>query len=351
MNILGDILRPLFDLLAGIITFWYALIPSYGVAIALLTVTVMVAISPLTIKSTKSMLQMQAIQPKIKELQKQFKGDRQGLAEAQQALFKENKVSPAGGCLPMLLQFPLLIVMYDVIRGLTNTVKTSHGIVASPKYIIHSSLLYKHLVLDHGVMKFLGLNLTLSALHLHLGFFNSLPYYLLVIASVGLQYLQIKQITGKNPSAAASVGLQYLQIKQITGKNPSAAAANPMASKTQQISTLVFGFIYLDIPAGVVVYFLVSGIFRVVQQELMWRHDPTLRSHSLEARKKAADAKQGQVIEAKEIVRRPSPPRNLLRRLLPGATPALSTDNNASPMDPPKPRPRDNRSNKKKKRR
>ena len=330
MNILGDILRPLFDLLAGIITFWYALIPSYGVAIALLTVTVMVAISPLTIKSTKSMLQMQAIQPKIKELQKQFKGDRQGLAEAQQALFKENKVSPAGGCLPMLLQFPLLIVMYDVIRGLTNTVKTAHGVVASPKYIIHSSLLYKHLVIDHGVMKFLGLNLTLSALHLHLGFLNSLPYYLLVIASVALQ---------------------YFQIKQITGKNPSAAAANPMASKTQQISTLVFGFIYLDIPAGVVVYFLVSGVFRVVQQELMWRHDPTLRSHSLEARRKAADAKQGQVIEAKEIVRRPSPQRNLLRRMLPGATPALSTDNNASPMDPPKPRPRDNRSNKKKRRR
>ncbi|MGC9154443.1 MAG: YidC/Oxa1 family membrane protein insertase [Ferrimicrobium sp.] len=331
MNILGDILRPIFDLLAGIITFWYALIPSYGIAISLLTITVMVAISPLTIKSTKSMLQMQAIQPKIKELQKQFKGDRQGLAEAQQALFKENKVSPAGGCLPMLLQFPLLIVMYDVIRGLTNTVKTAHGIVASPKYIIHSSLLYKHLVLDHGVMKFLGLNLTLTALHLHLGFLDSLPYYLLVIISVGLQ---------------------YLQIKQITGKNPAAAAANPMASKTQQISTLVFGFIYLDIPAGVVVYFLVSGIFRVVQQELMWRHDPTLRSHSVEARRKASEAKQNQVIEAREIVRRPSPQRNILRRLLPGATPALSTDNNASPVDPPKPRaPRDNRSNKKKKRR
>jgi YidC/Oxa1 family membrane protein insertase len=330
MNILGDILRPLFDLLAGVITFWYALIPSYGVAIALLTVTVMVAISPLTIKSTKSMLQMQAIQPRVKELQKEFKGDRQGLAEAQQALFKENKVSPAGGCLPMLLQFPLLIVMYDVIRGLTNTAKTAHGIVASPKYIVHSSLLYKHLVLDHGVMKFLGLNLTLSALHLHLGFFNSLPYYLLVIVSVGLQYLQIRQITGKNPSAAAS---------------------NPMASKTQQISTLVFGFIYLDIPAGVVVYFLVSGIFRIVQQELMWRHDPTLRSHSLEARRKASDTKQNQVIEAKEIVRKPSPQRNLLRRMIPGATPALSTDNNASPMEPPKPRPRDNRSNKKKKRR
>lgn len=331
MNILGDILRPIFDLLAGIITFWYALIPSYGIAIALLTITVMVALSPLTIKSTKSMLQMQAIQPKIKELQKQFKGDRQGLAEAQQALFKENKVSPAGGCLPMLLQFPLLIVMYDVIRGLTNTVKTSHGVVASPKYIIHSSLLYKHLVLDHGTMKFLGLNLSLTALHLHLGFFNSLPYYLLVIASVGLQ---------------------YLQIKQITGKNPTAAAANPVASKTQQISTLVFGFIYLDIPAGVVVYFLVSGIFRVVQQELMWRHDPTLRSHSVEARRKAADAKQNQVIEAKEIVQRPTAPRNLLRRILPGATPALSTDNNTGAIDTPKPRPpRDNRSNKKKKRR
>jgi YidC/Oxa1 family membrane protein insertase len=332
MNIHGDVLRPIFDLLAGIITFWYALIPSYGVAISLLTITVMVAISPLTIKSTKSMLQMQAIQPKIKELQKQNKGDRQGLAQAQQALFKENKVSPAGGCLPMLLQFPLLIVMYDVIRGLGNTVKTAHGIVASPKYILHSSLLFKHLVLDHGTMMFLGLNLNLTALHLHLGFFNSLPYYLLVIVSVGLP-IQL--------------------IRPHTPKNPGAAAANPMASKTQQITTLVFGFIYLDIPAGVVVYFLVSGVFRVVQQELMWRHDPTLRSHSVEARRKAAeDKQQNNVIEAREIVQQPSAPRNFLRRILPGAPPALSTDNNASPLDAPKPRPsRDNRSSKKKKRR
>jgi YidC/Oxa1 family membrane protein insertase len=278
MNILSEIFKPLFELIAGIITFWYAIIPSYGIAISLLTVTVMVAISPLTIKSTKSMLQMQALQPKLKELQKQYgKEDRAALAQAQAALFKEHGVSPAGGCLPMLLQFPLLFVMYDVIRGLTNTVKTKHGVVASPKYILHSSLLYKNLVADHGVMRFLGLNLDVTPLHFHAGFFSALPYYLIVILAVGLQ---------------------YIQMHQIMSKNPSAASANPSAARLQQSTTLLFGFIYLDVPAGVALYFVVSGLFRIAQQELMWRHDPVLRAHSVEARRKASEAASSRIVEA-----------------------------------------------------
>lgn len=330
MSILGDIFRPIFDLLAGIITFWYALIPSYGVAIALLTLTVMVALFPLTVRSTKSMLQLQALQPRLKEIQREYKNDRQALAEAQQRLFKENHVSPLGGCLPMLLQFPLLFVMYDVIRGLTNTVTTKAGVVASPKYILHSSLLYKNLVADKGEMKFLGMNLSLTPLHLHIGFLPSLPYYALVLVSVALQ---------------------YLQIQQITSKNPQAASANPLASKGQQIMTLVFGFIYLDIPAGVVVYFVVSGLFRVIQQELMWRHDPTLRAHSVEARRRAAEAKN-QVFEAGVVAPKQSLP--WWRRLFQGVSPALSADGSSGAAQPPavqpKP-PRRNRSNKKRRRR
>lgn len=328
MSILGDIFRPIFDLLAGIITFWYALIPSYGIAIALLTLTVMVVLFPLTVRSTKSMLQLQALQPKLKEIQREYKNDRQALAEAQQRLFKENHVSPLGGCLPMLLQFPLLFVMYDVIRGLTNTVKTKAGIVASPKYILHSSLLYKNLVADKGEMKFLGMNLSLTPLHLHIGFFPALPYYALVLISVALQ---------------------YLQIQQITSKNPQAASANPIASKGQQLMTLVFGFIYLDIPAGVVVYFVVSGLFRVIQQELMWRHDPTLRAHSIEARRRVAEAKN-QVFEAAVVAPKQTLP--WWRRLFPGASPALSADGSSGqpPATPPKPQ-RSNRSNKKRRRR
>jgi YidC/Oxa1 family membrane protein insertase len=267
-SILGDIFRPLFDLLAGIVTFWYAIIPSYGIAIALLTVTVMVALSPLTIRSTRSMLQLQAIQPKLKELQRQYGKDRAALAEAQQQLFKEEGVSPLGGCLPMVLQFPLLFVMYDVIRGLTHTVTTKHGVVAAPLYILHSSRLYKNLVADHGHMDFLGINLALTPLHLHIGFIHALPYYALVLIAVGLQ---------------------YFQIQQISSKNPTAAAASRQALLLQQSTTVVFGIIYLDVPAGVALYFLVSGLFRVVQQELMWRHDPVLRAHSVEARRKVAE--------------------------------------------------------------
>ncbi len=330
MSILAEIFRPVFDLLAGIITFWYSLIPSYGVAIALLTVTVMVVLSPLTIKSTKSMLQMQALQPKLKELQKQHKGDRQAMAEAQSALFKEHKVSPAGGCLPMLLQFPLLIVMYDVIRGLTKTLQTKHGLIATPQYIVHSSLLYKHLVADRGVMQFLGLNLTVTPLHYHGGFFSALPYYLLVIVSVGLQ---------------------YLQIQQIISKNPTAAAANPMASKTQQYSTLLFGLIYLDVPAGVVIYFLVSGLFRIVQQELMWRHDPVLRAHSFEARRKASE-RSTQVIEAKEVEpKEAGPARGILGKLLGLKAAAVSPESNPPALPPRPARPAAKRPSNRRKRR
>lgn len=267
-SVLGEIFRPLFELLAGIVTFWYAIIPSYGIAIALLTVTVMVALSPLTIRSTRSMLQMQAIQPKLKELQRQYGKDRAGLAEAQQRLFKEEGVSPLGGCLPMVLQFPLLFVMYDVIRGLTHTVTTHHAIVAAPLYISHASKLYKNLVADRGHMDFIGINLALTPLHLHVGFVHALPYYLLVLIAVGIQ---------------------YLQIQQIASKNPTAAAANRSALLTQQLTTVVFGVIYLDVPAGVAVYFLVSGLFRVAQQEVMWRRDPILRAHSIEARRRVAE--------------------------------------------------------------
>ncbi|MHB8190167.1 MAG: YidC/Oxa1 family membrane protein insertase [Ferrimicrobium sp.] len=332
MSYLGDIMRPIFDLLAGMITFFYSIVPNYAVAIALLTLAVMIVLSPLTIKSTKSMLQMQALQPRIKELQRQYKGDRQGLAEAQQALFKQSKVSPAGGCLPMLLQFPLLFVMYDVIRGLANTVKLKSGlVVASPKYITHSSLLYKHLMEAHGAMQSFGLNLSLTALGQHNGFFPAIPYYLLVILSVGLQ---------------------YIQVQQIISKNPSAAAANPSATKLQQGTTLIFGFIYLEMPAGVVVYFLVSGIIRITQQELMWRHDPVLRAHSIEARRKVSDSKDSEstVLDVQDISDVPGrfPRKGGLRGLISGAA---SQEDRTEESTPPKPRPQNNRSNKRRKRR
>ena len=73
--------------------------PDYAAAIALLTLSIMVLLTPLTLKSTKSMLEMQRLQPEVKRLQQQHKGDRQKLNEEMMALYKEHKINPLGGCL------------------------------------------------------------------------------------------------------------------------------------------------------------------------------------------------------------------------------------------------------------
>ena len=267
MSFLGDLFKPLFELLAGLIAIYYGWVHSYALAIAMLTVTVMALVWPLTQISTRSMLEMQRIQPELKILQAKYKNDRVTQNAEMQKLFKENKVSPASGCLPMLLQFPLLFVMYDVIRGLTNKL---HNGAPSPKYLAHSTLLFKNLVASGGSMHSLGLDLGTAATKVHTGFLSALPYYALVVLAVGLV---------------------FLSTWQIYSKNPSAAAANPQSAAIMKYSPLIFGVIYIGVPAGVNIYFVVSSLFRIGQQELMWRHDPVLRNHSIAARKKLVETK------------------------------------------------------------
>ena len=111
--------EPLFDALGAVMNFFYTLIPSYGVAIMGLTVLVMVLITPLTIKSTRSMLQMQRLQPEMKRIQEKYKNDREKLNQELMAFYKENQINPLGGCLPLIAQMPVFIIMYQLMRGLT----------------------------------------------------------------------------------------------------------------------------------------------------------------------------------------------------------------------------------------
>lgn len=89
----------------------------WGLAIVVLTVLVRLALMPLTVKQTRSMYELQRIQPKIKELQKKYADDKEKLQEETLKFYQENKVNPFGGCLPMLLQMPLLFALYQVLGG------------------------------------------------------------------------------------------------------------------------------------------------------------------------------------------------------------------------------------------
>src|SRR5438552_58545 len=103
-------------LLGAIMAYFYKVIPNYGVAIILLTLAMRVVLLPLGIKQIRSMQAMQTIQPKAKAIQQKYKGDRQRINEETMKLYKEYGVNPLGGCLPIVLQFPLLIALFAVLR-------------------------------------------------------------------------------------------------------------------------------------------------------------------------------------------------------------------------------------------
>mgnify|MGYP000852042371 CR=1 FL=1 len=104
-------------LLVPTLNFFHALLPNYGVAIILLTLLVRIVFWPLTHKSTESMKRMQALQPRLKEIQAQFKGDPQKLQQETWALYREHKVNPMSSCLPMLIQIPVFIALFTVLRS------------------------------------------------------------------------------------------------------------------------------------------------------------------------------------------------------------------------------------------
>lgn len=252
---IGRIFQPLFDAVGWVLALIYGLIPNYAVAIALLTVVIMLLLTPLTVKSTRSMIAMQALQPEIKKLQAKYKGpdNRQKLNEELMALYKEKGINPAGGCLPMFLQMPFLIILYDTIKGLTNKVGTQ----VEPRYIPKphggsTSLvekLYHSLVLGHGKMVSFGMDLANKPFGHGLSGAARIPYFVLVGAAVGLQYFQMRQMNSRNPQAAANKQMQTIQ----------------------KLTPVLFAYIYFLVPAAVVIYMIISTVIRIITQDVMFR--------------------------------------------------------------------------------
>ena len=95
----------------------HSVIPNYGVAIILLTLIVRIIFWPLTHKGTESMKRLQELQPKLKELQVKYKDKPQKLQQETMAMYREHKVNPLGGCLPMLVQIPVFFALFNVLRS------------------------------------------------------------------------------------------------------------------------------------------------------------------------------------------------------------------------------------------
>jgi YidC/Oxa1 family membrane protein insertase len=236
------ILDPIYGAMGSVLAFFFSVIASYGVAIALLTVTVRIFLIPLTAKQVKSQQAMQRIQPELKRLQAKYKNDRQKLNEEMMKFYKENKVNPLAGCLPILLQAPLFIVLYRLILDLSHK--------DGPKHIPTDSRLYSSLVESGGEMVSWGIDLAKSAGTASGG--KAVLYYLLVALTVATGYYQQRQMTARLPKDSIN------QQMQMIGK----------------IFPVIIGFVSLTVPAGVVVYFIVSNLWQIGQQAVTFKAFP-----------------------------------------------------------------------------
>ena len=124
MNFGWKLLRPISKLILKLLKFIYSLIPNYGIAIIILSIIIKFVFYPLTHKSFTSAQKMQQVQPHLKALQAKYKGNPQKLQQETMKLYKEHGVSPLGGCLPLLIQFPFLFALYPVLQ---STIELRHA--------------------------------------------------------------------------------------------------------------------------------------------------------------------------------------------------------------------------------
>jgi YidC/Oxa1 family membrane protein insertase len=236
----------MFELVAKVLSAFYDLVPSYAIAIALLTLTVMIVTTPLTLKGTRSMIQMQRLQPEMRRIQLKYKDDRQKQNEELMAFYKENQLNPLGGCLPMILQMPVFLILFQVLKGLTHLDPDGRF---TPKYLDRSDVLYRSL---HGSEKMLSFGVDLaesSSKALSESFGHALPHLFLVAIVAATSYYQQKQIQGRNPNAEIP----------------------PQQKMLMRIFPAMFVFFAFISPSALVVYFVTSNLYRIGMQAYITR--------------------------------------------------------------------------------
>ncbi len=199
--------QPLSKPLMVVLKFFYGFIGNYGFAVILLTVCIKLIFWPLTQKSYKSMKGMQKLQPEMKKMREKHGKDKQKLNQEMMSFYKENKVNPLGGCLPMVIQIPVFFALYRVLLG---SIELRHA----PFMLWITDLSAKD------------------------------PYYVTPLIMGVTMFLQQK----------------------MTPTN-----MDPTQEKLMLMMPVVFTFMFLNFPAGLVLYWLTNNLLTILQQYLIRR--------------------------------------------------------------------------------
>lgn len=235
--------------------FFYKITGNYGLAIILLTLLIRLLILPITLRQTKSMIVLQKLQPELKKIQEKYKDDKERLSQEMMKFYREHKVNPFSGCFPLIIQLPIFIALYTAIRTYLLTPPTA--------------------LLGNIFMIFPGANLSLA-------FKNT-------------SFLWIKSLADTTRIADPLFVLVIL-LGLTTWYSQKQVMSDPKQKNLLIIMPLFTVFIGLSLPAGVVLYWLVTNAFQILQQygiEMYEkRHPEEARKIAEKAEKKAAAKKE-----------------------------------------------------------
>ncbi|WP_040492877.1 YidC/Oxa1 family membrane protein insertase [Ilumatobacter nonamiensis] len=265
----------MFEIPAALLSWFYDFTSSYIVAIALMSVVIMAITTPLTLKSTKGMLEMQKIAPEMRRLQNEHRNDKQKLNEEMMKLYQEHKVNPMSSCLPLIAQMPVFIIMFRVLRGLTYSPRGSAAPIADATFesLGHSEeiggFIPRYLAVDSGLfealygkfsMDELGLDLSLSPFEaITENPATGIVYALLVVLLGGLYFGQQRMV-----AARASISPTMSQTQQ----------------KLMQYLPVVFAVFQIFFLTALVIYYIFQTLLRIAQQyyitKKFYGHDESL---------------------------------------------------------------------------
>lgn len=215
--------RPLLNLLV----FCYNTIPGHDIGIVIIVVTIIIRLllAPAMHKTLKSQKQMNALQPKLNELREQHKDNKEAQAKAMMDLYKEHKINPLGSCLPLLLQLPLLIALYQVFsKALNGNLNGLYSFITRPE------------ILNPKFLNLIDL---------------SHPNIIFAILAGASQFWQSRMMALQNQSTDAT--------------------AKAMAIQTTYVLPLLTVFIAWRLPAGLPLYWIVTTVFAIAQQYYIMR--------------------------------------------------------------------------------
>jgi YidC/Oxa1 family membrane protein insertase len=193
----------------------YNFIGDYGWSIIVFSIIAKTLLLPLNIKQTQSMKKMNELNPKMKEIQEKYKNDKEKMNAKLLELYKEHNYNPASGCLPILIQLPIIFALFSVIQNPTTYVFTSEQFANIAKSFLWLPDLSK-----------------------------ADPIYILPVLSALTTYLQTKMISPANT------------------KDPTTKTMN-------NVMPIMIGVMSLQFPSGVVLYWVVSNIYTIIQQYFM----------------------------------------------------------------------------------